>query len=118
MLSTPKWVSWWFRGAAAYGVLALVPMYFRAPPMAGELVHYGFVGTALAFQVAFWIVGGAPARYRALMPVAVLEKLAFGIPVLLLWFGGRADGLTLAAGLIDLALGAGFLLAWRATPRA
>lgn len=111
------WTRLWFRGAAIYGVVALLPLYFQP---AGDKAHfyYGFVGTALVFQFIFWTIGGDPRRYRALMPLGVLEKLAFGVPVALLFAQSRVDALTFGAGLIDLALGAGFLLAWRATPPA
>jgi hypothetical protein len=112
---SPRWVRWWFRGAALYGAVALVPGYFTAVTPETALPHYGFVGTALAFQLAFWIIGGDPARYRPLMIAGVAEKLAFGVPAALLWSAGRAPDLVLAAGAIDLMLGAGFLMAWRAT---
>ena len=124
-LSTPKHIRWWFRGAALYGVLALVPQYFMAQRLAaaGHPVthpesYYGFIGTALAFQLVFWMIGGDPARYRAIMPFAACEKLAFAVPVVLLYAAGQADRTLLGFALFDLLLGAGFLICWRATPAA
>ncbi|WP_174292987.1 hypothetical protein [Sphingomonas bacterium] len=117
-LSTPNWVRWWFRGAAVYGALALLAALAQMPPADDMLSHLGFIGTALAFQFAFWIIGGDPVRHRALMPAAVLEKLAFVIPAAVLAAHGRIDGITLAAAGIDLILAAGFVIAWRATPPA
>ena len=114
--TAPRWVRLWFRGAAIYGILALVPIYFQPMPTMGQAFHYGFVGSALAFQLAFWVIGGDPARYRALMPVAVCEKLAFGVPVLLLYASGLVGAVTAGAAGLDLVIGAGFLIAWRATP--
>ena len=116
-MTAPRWVSLWYRGAAIYGLLVLLPQYLIAPPAGGEVNFYGFVGTATAFQLVFWVIGGDPVRYRALMPVSVIEKLAFGVPCALLFAAGKAPALTFGAGMIDLALGVGFLLAWRATPR-
>ena len=113
----PKWVSIWFRAAAIYGLAVLLPQYLLPQPAGAEAIAYGFIGTAGVFQLAFWIIGGDPVRYRALMPVCVLEKLAFGVPVAILCAQGRAPAVLLPFGLIDLALGLGFLLAWRATPR-
>lgn len=115
--AVPRWVSWWFRGAAVYGFVVLLPQYFLPPPAGGEVFFYGFIGTASAFQLVFWVIGGDPARYRALMLVGVVEKLAYGVPVLILFTQGRADTLYVGAAIIDLVLGAGFFLAWRATPR-
>jgi hypothetical protein len=106
----PRWVSWWFRGAAIYGTVALLASL--AAPGAIVLPQLAFTLTALAFQLVFWIVGGDPVRYRAMMLAGVLEKLAFGVPALVL-----AGGSTTAIfGAIDLILGAGFLVAWFATP--
>lgn len=115
--AAPRWVSWWFRGAAVYGLLVLVPQYFLPPPAGGEVFFYGFIGTASAFQLVFLVIGGDPARYRALMLVGVVEKLAYGVPVLILFAQGHAEALYVGAAVIDLLLGLGFLLAWRVTPR-
>ena len=51
------------------------------------------------------------------MLVGVVEKLAYGVPVLILFAQGRADALYVGAAVIDLILGLGFFLAWRVTPR-
>jgi hypothetical protein len=115
-VNAPRWVRFWFRLAAIYGLLALLPQFLLPQPAGAELVAYGFIGTASAFQLVFWVIGGDPARYRALMLPAVLEKLAFGVPAVLLFSVGKVPGLVLAFAAIDLALGLGFLLAWRATP--
>lgn len=106
----PRWVGWWFRGAAIYGAVALVASL--AAPGAIVLPQLAFTLTALAFQIVFWMVGGDPVRYRPLMLAGVAEKLAFGVPALLL----AAGSTTAIFGAIDLALGAGFLVAWFATP--
>lgn len=114
--ASPRWVGWWFRGAAVYGLVALLPQYFLPQPAGAALVAYGFIGTASAFQLVFWIVGGDPVRFRPLMLAGVAEKLAFGVPAVLLFASGATPGAVLLFGAIDLALGLGFLLAWRATP--
>jgi hypothetical protein len=107
-----------FRWAAIYGVIVLFPLYFVSlPPGARVETHFGFVGAALVFQGMFWIIGGAPEKYRALMPLAVIEKLVFSVPALTLYALGRLEPPIAIFAAIDLALGAGFLAAWRITSR-
>jgi hypothetical protein len=105
-----------FRWAAIYGVIVLLPMYLTPLPQRGAEVFLGFVGLALVFQAALWIIGGDPMRYRALMPVAVAEKLVFGLPALALFAQGRTEAPIAGFAGIDLLLGLGFWLAWRRTP--
>ena len=116
MTEAPRWVGRWFRGAAIYGALALTASLL-AQTSAGRRTLDGlaFALTALAFQIFFWIVGGDPIRYRPVMLAGVAEKLAFGVPAL--WFAasGRAEATVAIFALIDLMLGAGFVLAWNAT---
>lgn len=116
-MTAPKWVSWWYRGAAIYGLLLLLPQYVRTPEPGAGVMTYGFIGVASAFQLAFLVIAADPVRYRALMPVSVVEKLVFAVPVAILFAAGKVPSLVFASGLVDLALGIGFALAWRATPR-
>jgi hypothetical protein len=106
-----------FRWAAIYGAIVLVPLYLTPlPPALGETL-LGFIGLALVFQGVFWVIGGDPVKYRALMPLAVAEKLVFGVPALALYAQGypMAPPIAVFAG-IDVLLGLGFFLAWRRTP--
>ena len=104
-----------FRWAAVYGAIVLTPMYFLPPPAERTEAYFGFIGSALAFQLVYWIIGGDPLRYRALMPVGVLAKLSFAIPALTLFALGRLDALTAVPVGIDVLLALGFLWAWRVT---
>ena len=106
-----------FRGAAIYGVIVLAPLYLAPLPSVGGEVFLGFTGLALVFQAVFWLIGSDPVRYRALMLLAVAEKLVFGVPALVLFAQGYPvqPPVAVFAG-IDLALGLGFWLAWRRTP--
>ena len=106
-----------FRWAAIYGVIVLAPLYFTPlPPVMAE-TFLGFVGLALVFQAVFWTIGSDPLKYRPLMPLAVAEKLVFAVPALALFAQGYPVAPPVAVfAVIDLALGAGFLLAWRKTP--
>lgn len=106
-----------FRWAAIYGAIVLLPLYFTPLPPVGAEVFLGFVGLALVFQAVFWIIGSDPAKYRALMLLAVAEKLVFGLPVLALFAQGYpvSPPTAVFAG-IDVLLGLGFYWAWKRTP--
>lgn len=115
-----------FLVAAVYGFLALLPQYALETPLGAGLPgggrlerpehFYGFVGVALAWQVLFLLVARDPVRLRPVMPVAALEKVAFGVPALALFATGRADALIAGAAVIDLVFAAAFLVAYRRTP--
>jgi len=107
--------------AGIYGVLVMFPQYFledrigrdTPPAITHPEYFYGFIGIVLAWQLAFLVIGRDPARFRALMPVTVLEKLAFAVPVALLYSLGRAPQATLLFGGIDLVLGVLFFVSYR-----
>jgi hypothetical protein len=112
-----------FTIAAVYGILVLAPQYFMEdrvgrdfpPPITHPEHYYGFIGIALAWQVLFLVIGRDPIRYRPAMIPAVLEKLAFGLPSIVLYLQGRLSAYILGAGLLDLVLGVLFVLSYRAT---
>ncbi len=110
--------------AASYGVVALAPLYFMEgrigrddpPPITHPEHFYGFVGLALVWQLVFFMIARDPVRFRPLMPAAVLEKLSFGVPVVVLYVRGRVSSAVLPFGIIDLVLAVLFVCAYRATP--
>jgi hypothetical protein len=109
-----------FLGAAIYGLAALVPQYFLEaktgrdypPPITHVEYFYGFIGIAVAWQLVFLLMSRDPVRYRPLMPVAVVEKAAFGVPAIALYLSGRLSAPMLGAGLMDLFLGTLFITAY------
>ena len=111
---------WLFRIAGVYGLLVLLPMYFmeerigqEQPPAITHPEHfYGFLGVAVAWQVAFLIIGQDPLRYRPLMLAGVFEKFSFGVAALVLYGQQRLAGQVLLFGSIDLVLGVLFIIAW------
>jgi len=106
-----------------FGFLLLAPMLFLEeqvgvaypPPVAHPEFFYGFVGVALAWQVAFLLIATDPIRYRPLMLVGVLEKLGYGVPTWVLYAQGRAPVEVVIGGSIDLLLGMLFVASWWAT---
>jgi hypothetical protein len=109
--------------AGIYGLVALLPMYFlegrigrdTPPPITHPECFYGFLGVAVAWQAAFLVIGRDPVQFRPLMLPAVLEKATFGMAAVALWLSGRLAAPMLIAGLIDLALGALFVVAYLKT---
>ena len=107
--------------AGIYGLVVMLPQYFledrigrdTPPPITHPEHFYGFIGIVLVWQLAFLVIGRDPARFRALMPVTVLEKLVFAVPVALLYAQGRVAPAALLFGVIDLVLGALFFASWR-----
>ena len=95
-----------FGAAGVYGLLALLPQYFLEerigrdypPPITHPEHFYGFIGVAVAWQVLFFLIARDPARFRPAMPVAVLEKLVFAVPAMLLFASGRVPGAVLGFG--------------------
>ncbi|MCW1384218.1 hypothetical protein OLX02_15445 [Novosphingobium sp. KCTC 2891] len=106
-----------FRGAAIWGFIVLPPLYLVPLPQVGAETFLGFVGCALVFQAVFWIIGGDPVKYRALMLPAVFEKLVFGVPATVLFAQGRVLPVVAFFAAVDLLLAVLFLIARRATPR-
>jgi hypothetical protein len=106
--------------AGIYGLLVLLPQYFLEektgrdfpPAITHPEYYYGFVGVAIAWQIAFLLMARDPARYRLMMIPAIVEKASFGIAAVVLYLLGRLNAQMLAAGLIDLLLGALFVVAF------
>ena len=113
-----------FLVAGIYGLLVLLPQYFLEhktgrdfpPAITHPEFYYGFIGGALAWQVLFLFLSRDPTRYRPMMIPSILEKATFGIAVIVLLLQGRVSALVLAPAIIDLILGALFLVAYLKTP--
>jgi hypothetical protein len=114
-----------FRIAGIWGVLVLTPLYFifdligrnDPPPITHPGFFYGFVGTALAWQIAFFFIATDPVRYRPLMIPSVFEKFSYGVAVIILVMQHRMRASDLIFGGVDLLLGALFAIAFFRTPR-
>lgn len=108
-----RFIRWLFRIAAVYGAVALLPMYFMAPPgLSHPLFYYGFVGVAFAWQVAFWIIATDPVRYRWFIVPGVIEKAAFGYAAAYLFAKGKVPDLLALGGVIDMWLAVLFVMAF------
>jgi hypothetical protein len=111
--------------AGIYGLIVLLPLYFTAhklalsgPALTRPEYYYGFLGAACTFQLVYLTIGRDPVRYRPLMPVSVIAKLSFFVPVAILFAAGRIDTTTMALSSVDGLIALAFLWAWRITPAA
>ena len=105
-----------FAIAGVYGLLVLTPMYFTfdlvgrqtPPPVTQPEFYYGFVGVGVAWQVAFLVIARDPVRLHPMMIPCVLEKAAWFIAVVVLYFEHRTGLRVLTAGSMDAVLGVFF----------
>lgn len=120
-----KFAKYLFLFAGISGLIMLVPQYFLEektgrdfPPAITHPEHfYGFIGVAIACQVMFLIISRNPVRYRAMMIPAMLEKFSFAIAIAILFLQNRVAAMMFGLGMMDLALGLLFTLAFFKTPK-
>jgi hypothetical protein len=112
-----------FGAAGIFGLVVIGPMYFledrigsdTPPAITHPEFFYGFVGLALAWQIAFLCLAVDPVRYRLLMLPSMLEKFSFAIAVGILVFKNRAPASVAAFAGVDLVLGILFVIAYLKT---
>jgi hypothetical protein len=113
-----------FSIAGIWGVLAITPLYFvfdligrnDPPPITHPGFFYGFAGAALAWQIVFFFIAGDPSRHRPLMIPSVLEKLGYGIAVVVLVAQGRMHSSDIVFGAVDLLFALLFVISYLKTP--
>lgn len=115
-----RFAKYTFLIAGIYGLLVLVPMYFLEekngrdfpPPINHPEYYYGFVGVAVPWQVVFLVLSTDPKRYRPMMLPAILEKLSFAVPVIVLLVQNRVPFFIMVVAIPDLILGALFAVSF------
>jgi hypothetical protein len=111
-------VVFWIAGI--WGFLIITPLYFMfnligekdPPPITHPAFFYGFVGLALAWQLAFCFIATDPVRYRPLMIPSILEKATYAIAVIVLVAQGRTRPSDLVFAGTDSLLGILFVIAY------
>jgi hypothetical protein len=114
-----------FIGAGVWGIVVLTPLYWLVDvtgrPYSAPTDHphffYGFLSVAMAWQVAFLLIGWDPARFRPLMIPSVLEKLGHVATVSVLYGQARIPPVDAQAAVPDLLLGLLFVVAFAKTRR-
>jgi len=98
----------------------MIPQYWMEKRVAQDsppaITHpeyfYGFIGVCIAWQLVFLLIARDPRKYQHLMPITVVEKLAFTLPAIVLYAQGRLAASVLAFGIIDFMLGGLFATAY------
>ena len=109
--------------AGIWGLLVITPLYFLfdiigqkdPPPITHPGFFYGFVGCALAWQVAFCFIATDPVRYRPLMLPSLLEKATYAVAIITLVLQGRTQPSDLVFAGTDALLYILFLIAYLKT---
>ena len=112
-----------FIGAGIWGIAVLVPLYWLIditgrpypPPADYPQFFYGFLSVALAWQIAFLIIGINPLLFRALMIPSMLEKFGWVATLAVLYGRSRITAIDAQAAVPDLALGILFAVAFAKT---
>jgi hypothetical protein len=87
-----------FTGAGIWGLVVLAPLYFSfdligrqyPPPITHPDFFYGFAGVAIAWQIAFLVIGRDPDRFQPMMLAAILEKFGYVATLTVLFLQGAA----------------------------
>ena len=111
--------------AGVWGIVVLTPLYFLvdltgrqyAAPTDYPQFFYGFLSVAMAWQIAFLVIGSSPARFKPLMIPSIVEKFGHVMGVAVLYGQGRLSVADATAAGPDLLLGVLFVLAFAMTPK-
>ena len=109
--------------AGIWGLLVITPLYFMfdligrqdPPPITHPGFFYGFVGVALAWQIAFILIAADPQCYRPLMIPSMFEKFSYAAAVIVLVAQQRMRSTDLVFAGTDFLLGAFFVIAYFTT---
>ena len=109
-----------FVGAGMWGIGVLTPLYWLVDvsgrrygvPTEYPQFYYGFLSVAMAWQIAFLIIGSNPARFRMLMIPGMLEKLGYVVGLSLLYQQARVTWADAQAAVPDFALAILMMLAF------
>ena len=114
-----------FTGAGIWGIAVLTPVFWLVdvtgrrytPPTDYPHFFYGFLWVAMAWQIAFLLIGSNPVRFRLLMLPAIVEKLGYVATLLLMYSRSRVTAADAQAAVPDGLLGLLFIVAFAKTPQ-
>ena len=112
--------------AGVWGIVVLMPLFFLfdvtgrpyAPPTDYPQFFYGFLCVAMAWQVAFLVIGSDPGRFRLLMIPSMIEKFSYVATLIVLRGQARISNMDASAAVPDFLLGLLFIAAFVSTSTA
>src|SRR5262245_39342609 len=112
-----------FIAAGVWGIGVLTPLYWLVDgsgrrygcPTDAPQFFYGFISVAMAWQIAFLVIGSNPARFRPLMIPGIIEKLGHVAGVAVLYGRNRIPWVDAQAAIPDFVLAILFILAFAKT---
>jgi len=112
-----------FIGASIWGFAVLIPFYWLvdftgrhyAAPTDYLQFFYGFFAVALVWQLAFFLIGSDPIRFRTLMIPAMLEKFGFVTTLAVLYGQSRIPAIDVQPAIPDGLIGLLFVVAFLKT---
>jgi hypothetical protein len=112
-----------FIGAGIWGLVVLTPFYWLvdvtgrrySPPAEYPHFFYGFLAVALAWQIAFLLIGSNPVRFRPLMILSVIEKFSYVGTLAVLCGQARISAIDARAAVPDGLIGLLFVVAFLKT---
>lgn len=87
------------------------------PPITHPEFFNGFVGVSLAWQVLFLFVASDPRRFRLMMLPSILEKISYGIALIVLHRQQRIPASSFRVGVMDWLFAALFTISSIRTPK-
>jgi hypothetical protein len=115
-----------FIGAGIWGIAVLTPLFWLVditgrqypPPTDYPQFFYGFIAVAMAWQIAFIVIGSNPLRYRTFMIPAMIEKFGYVSLLFLLYGRSRIPAIDVQPAIPDGLIGILFVVAFVITGRA
>lgn len=112
--------------AGIWGLLVIMPLYFLfntigrqdPPAITHPGFYYGFVGAALAWQLAFFVIAKDPVRFRPMIIPSVVEKFTYAIAGFILFRQARMHSSDMVFVAADFLFGVLFVIAFFRTASA
>lgn len=109
-----------FTCAGVWGLAVLIPLYFSLdlvgklypPAITHPDFFFGFIGVAIAWQIAFLLIGRHPARLHAMMGPAIVEKFIYVFSLTALYGNGSLRFGQFVVAIPDFLLGILFIVAF------